>query len=121
MRLTDFRYEVQREKALEAIENHKCEFTTNKNAKTIFKIPGCPLAFWISEQYFRVLSGTIASDYARFCKGMDTGDNNRFYVYGMRLDLIKCILKNGFHITKVVHLDVGMAIMNITSWMMDMK
>lgn len=80
LRLTDFRggMEVQREKALEAIENHKCEFYYEQNAKQYSKIPGCPLAFWISEQYFRVLSGTIASDYARFCKGMDTGDNNRF-------------------------------------------
>ena len=42
------------------------------------KIPGNPVAYWISEQYFQVLSGTIASDFARFCKGMDTGDNNRF-------------------------------------------
>lgn len=42
------------------------------------KIPGSPVAYWVSEQYFRVLSGTIASDFARFCKGMDTGDNNRF-------------------------------------------
>lgn len=42
------------------------------------KIPGSPVAYWVSEQYFRVLSGTIASEFARFCKGMDTGDNNRF-------------------------------------------
>ena len=42
------------------------------------KIPGSPVAYWVSEQYFRVLSGTTASDLARFCKGMDTGDNDRF-------------------------------------------
>lgn len=80
LRWTEFRggMEVQRQKTLEAIENHKCEFYYEQNAKQYSNIPGRPLAFWISDQYFRVLSGTIASDYARFCKGMDTGDNNRF-------------------------------------------
>lgn len=42
------------------------------------KIPGAPVAYWVSEQYFKVLSGTIASDFAQFCKGMDTGENALF-------------------------------------------
>ncbi len=42
------------------------------------KIPGAPVAYWVSEKYLKLLSGTIASDFAQFCKGMDTGENARF-------------------------------------------
>ena len=42
------------------------------------KIPTMPIGYWISNQIFKALSGTLASDFADFCKGMDTGDNNRF-------------------------------------------
>ena len=80
LRLVDFRggMEVQRQKTLEALVDHNCGYYYEQTTDNFCKIPGTPVAYWVSEQYFRVLSGTIASDFARFCKGMDTGDNNRF-------------------------------------------
>ena len=42
------------------------------------KIPGSPVAYWVSSAYFKALSGTTAGDFAKFCKGMDTGENDRF-------------------------------------------
>lgn len=42
------------------------------------KIPTMPFAYWVSSTIFRALSGTVAADFAHFCKGIDTGDNNRF-------------------------------------------
>ena len=79
-RLVDFRggMEVQRQKTLEAISNHNCGFYYEQYSDNFAKIPGAPVAYWVSEQYFKVLSGTIASDFAQFCKGMDTGENALF-------------------------------------------
>lgn len=51
-------------------------YTTDQT--NFLKIPTMPIGYWISNQIFKALSGTIASDFADFYKGMDTGDNNRF-------------------------------------------
>ena len=48
LRLTEFRggMEVQRQRALEAINNHECGFYYEQNAKQYFRIPGSPVAYW---------------------------------------------------------------------------
>lgn len=51
-----------------------------------FQIPTMPIGYWISNQIFKALSGTLASDFADFCKGMDTGDNNRFLRLWFEID-----------------------------------
>lgn len=56
-------------------KNERWKTATQENFS---KIPGSPVAYWVSETYFHVLSGKMVSEFARFCKGMDTGDNNRF-------------------------------------------
>ena len=54
LRLTDFRggMEVQRRKTLEAINNHECGFYYEQNAKNYSKIPGSPIAYWVSNEFF---------------------------------------------------------------------
>lgn len=49
LRLTDFRggMEVQRQKTLEATENHKCGFYYEQSADDFSKISGCPVAYWV--------------------------------------------------------------------------
>jgi len=43
------------------------------------KIPGSPIAYWVSEVIFRLFSISIPlSEFADIGKGLDTGDNNRF-------------------------------------------
>lgn len=42
------------------------------------KIPGSPIAYWVSENYIRVFSNKKMSDYGDSCIGMRTGDNARF-------------------------------------------
>ena len=54
----------------------ECRFTAKQD--TFCNIPESPIAYWLSPNTLSALSGTLASDFARFCKGMDTGDNNRF-------------------------------------------
>lgn len=54
LRLTEFRggMEVQRQKALEAINNHECGFYYEQNAKQYSKIPGSPVAYWVNRNLF---------------------------------------------------------------------
>lgn len=81
LRLTEFRggMEVQRQKALEAISNHKCGFYYESNAENFSKIPGSPVAYWVSEKIFDLYInypalGSIASPR----KGNSTSNNDRF-------------------------------------------
>ena len=80
LRLTDFRggMEVQREKALEAIENHKCEFYYEQNAKQYSKIPGSPVAYWVSNAFINVYSHKKINDYGIARSGLQTGNNDLF-------------------------------------------
>ena len=43
-----------------------------------FKIPGKPIAYWISENYLRIFGEHTMSEYGSSCIGMRTGDNERF-------------------------------------------
>ena len=42
------------------------------------KVPGSPIAYWISENYIRIFDNKTMSDYGNSCIGMRTGDNARF-------------------------------------------
>ena len=54
LRLVDFRggMEVQRQKTLEAISNHKCGFYYEQSEVEFAKIPGSPVAYWLSSSMF---------------------------------------------------------------------
>lgn len=80
-RLSNFRggMEIQRKKTLEAISNHKCGFYYESNSIKYRKIPGLPVAYWISENYIRVFEkGRLLGDIADSKQGIATADNNRF-------------------------------------------
>ena len=48
------------------------------NASNFTKIPGCPVAYWVSDQVFQLLSGKTIKEISYPCIGMRTGDNDRF-------------------------------------------
>ena len=52
-RLTDFRggMEVQRQKTLEAIANHDCGYYFEQSTDNFSKIPGSPVACWLSKHF----------------------------------------------------------------------
>lgn len=80
-RLTDFRggMEVQRQKTIEAIENHNCGFYYESNSENFSKIPGSPVAYWVSENFIRVFeNGKRLGNIANSKQGIATADNNRF-------------------------------------------
>lgn len=81
LRLVNFRggMEVQRQKALEAIDNHGCGFYYEQSTDNFSKIPGSPIAYWISDFLFKDYDeGKQLGNIFDVKKGMTTADNNRF-------------------------------------------
>ena len=80
LRLTEFRggMEVQRQKALEAINDHKCGFYYEQNAKQYSKIPGSPVAYWASNNVFLSFDEKSIGEVAVLCQGLTTTDNNKY-------------------------------------------
>lgn len=80
LRLTEFRggMEVQRQKTLEAISNHKCGFYYESNAENFSKIPGSPVAYWVSENFVRAFENKKLYTYSISPSQNITGNNNKY-------------------------------------------
>lgn len=81
LRLVDFRggMEVQRLKTLEALKNHKCGFFYKQSTDNFSKIPGSPVAYWVSNNFMKMFDkGIRLGEIADSKQGMATADNNRF-------------------------------------------
>lgn len=80
LRLVDFRggMEVQRQKTLEAIGNHDCGFYYEQYSDNFAKIPGAPVAYWVSEKLANAFSSSLLYKYAACCTGMQTGNNDAY-------------------------------------------
>ena len=80
VRLVDYENsELKRNKTLEAIQNPQCGWFYTANQKDFEKIPGSPIGYWLSEEFYLHLR--ISLIYQIFCetrKGLATSDNNRF-------------------------------------------
>ena len=74
LRLVDFRggMEVQRQKTLEAIANHDCGFYYEQNTDNFSKIPGSPVAYWVSVAFLKSFEGKTIEDYSFAGIGMRT-------------------------------------------------
>jgi hypothetical protein len=80
-RLVDYRggMEVQRQKYLEAIENPKCGYRYTAVSDNFAKIPGSPVAYWVSEAMLRAFErGKAIGDFTDVKIGMGTGKNEIF-------------------------------------------
>ena len=56
------------------------------------KIPGAPVAYWITNKLLHVLGGQHISEQVKSCIGMRTGDNDRFLRLWYEVDISKVIL-----------------------------
>ena len=80
-RLTDFRggMEVQRQKTLEAIADHNCGFYFEQTTDNFSKIPGSPVAYWVSDRAALAFDAKPFS--ARYISGgRNKTHNNELYV-----------------------------------------
>lgn len=99
IRLEDFKgdMEVQKEKVLEALENKNCGYFYESDEKNFTKIPGMPIAYWMSERACLICEvmepfGTFAVTRA----GMITGNNDIFIRYWFEIECYKM----GVHMTE---------------------
>jgi len=79
IRLSNFRgSENQAPKTLEAINNHDCGWFFNAKPDDFKKIPGSPIAYWVSKNLTTIFKEKKLRDYADAKQGMATCDNERF-------------------------------------------
>lgn len=80
-RLSDFKggMEVQKQKVLEALADKNCGYFYKADQSNFSKIPGSPVAYWVSKKIFDIFEGEPAlGEKANPTVGMFTTDNNRF-------------------------------------------
>jgi type II restriction/modification system DNA methylase subunit YeeA len=79
IRLVDFNNAEEKErKTLEAIQNSSCGYYYKIKQNNFKKIPGMPIAYWVSDNLLRVFNFTKLSELAKASQGMATADNKRF-------------------------------------------
>lgn len=101
-RLTDFKgdMDVQKEKVLEALKEKVCDYFYETDEQNFSKIPGSPIAYWVSERVFNIFeSYKKLKDICAVKNGMSTTDNNRFLRYWY-----ECTYTNiGFNFTHAIY------------------
>jgi hypothetical protein len=78
IRLSDFKgAKVQGPKTIEAIQNQNCGWFYTAKQEVLTKIPGTPIVYWTSEEFYDLFNNRIDSKYS-VRNGITTGDNLRF-------------------------------------------
>lgn len=86
-------------------ENGKCEafltadYDYTANADNFSKIPGSPIAYWVSEKTVQAFSYKLLSDYAYPKQGFATGNNDTFLRFWQEIDYTSI----GFHCSSIDH------------------
>ena len=99
LRLVAGNYEAEKDAAIrEAVKNPDCGWLFRSSAADFKKIPGSPIAYWVSNKEI----GAYASNqllgnacYPR--KGLDTGENDKFLRLWHEVSLTKSCLDNSDH------------------------
>lgn len=79
-RLTEFKggMKVQEEKVIEALRNPECGYFYETNAENFSKIPGSPIAYWVSEKFIKVFDNELIGNIANSKQGIATANNNYY-------------------------------------------
>lgn len=79
-RLSDFKggMEVQKQKVLEALKNPDCGYFYETMQSNFSKIPGSPVAYWVSQAMFDTFNCDSISQVCSQKTRISTGDNDRF-------------------------------------------
>lgn len=87
-KLSDFKggMEIQKQKVLEALANKNCGYFYETDQSNFSKIPGSPVAYWVSENFIRAYQSKTIIDYGVARSGLQTGDNNRFLKFWQELN-----------------------------------
>ena len=79
-RLSDFKggMEVQKQKVLEALADKSCGYYYETDQTNFSKIPGSPIAYWVSEKGFLAFSNSKVVDHYVVRNGISTGNNEKY-------------------------------------------
>ena len=77
IKLSDFKggMETQKNKVLEAIQSDTCSYFFETNDEKFSKIPGAPIAYWITEKLVQAYSNPSLSDFVDCKSGIMTGSD----------------------------------------------
>lgn len=80
LRLVDFRggMEVQRQKTLEAIADHNCGFYYEQSTDNFAKIPGSPVAYWVSDALVNLYQHPLIGSRYSAKEGVGTRNDDVF-------------------------------------------
>ena len=80
LRLIDGNSEAEKDDAIKkAVANHDCEWFFLSSTVDFKKIPGHPIAYWVSDRIFNAFeAGVSLGSFADVKRGMTTSDNNIF-------------------------------------------
>lgn len=82
--------EVQKQKVLEALADKNCGYFYEADQSNFSKIPGSPVAYWVSQKVFDLFGQDNFLDYFSFKRGVATGDNDRFLRMWYEVGKDKC-------------------------------
>ena len=87
-RLEDFKgdMDVQRDKVLEALDTPQCSYFHEAIQSNFARIPGCPIAYWLSENVYTSFTLPTASKHIAPRIGLVTGDTDRFLKYWFEVE-----------------------------------
>ena len=91
-KLSDFKggMEVQKTKVLEALADKDCGYFYEADQSNFSKIPGSPVAYWVSEKFMQVFQkGKKLNDYAVVFEGLKTRDKERFLRFWFEVNTLK--------------------------------
>lgn len=79
-RLSDFKggMEVQKQKVLEALENKDCGYFYEAEQSNFSKIPGSPIAYWVSQALLKAFEQRQLQSFAEVATGISTGKNDLY-------------------------------------------
>ncbi|URN84940.1 BREX-1 system adenine-specific DNA-methyltransferase PglX [Acetobacterium wieringae] len=94
IKLSDFKgIDVQAPKTLEAVKNRNCGYRFSTRQENFEKIPGMPIAYWVSKRIYQIYdSAKILADVTNVKKGLATGDVELFIKYWYEVNIQKVSL-----------------------------
>ncbi len=80
IKLSEFKggMEIQKQRVLAALADKECKYLYSTNEENFSKIPGAPIAYWVSESFIDTFENITVFDCATVTNGMFTCDNKRF-------------------------------------------
>lgn len=90
-RLSDFKggMEVQKQKVLEALADKSCGYYYETDQTNFSKIPGSPIAYWVSENTLEIYGNKYIGNIGSSRKGMATGKNEEFVRIWYEVEFLK--------------------------------